>query len=419
MYLKRLILYICLSTNLKMNFIKSANILQILLLILVASSCKNETKEISEMELKDAALPKNILPKMKPLENETPILTTDYIAEKKRKIDSFYNKNWPNNSMNGAFLVAQNGQIIYEKYDGYANFRDKTPITSTTPIHIASVSKVLTATAILKLVNAKRIDLDQKVTHYLKEFPYPDVTVRMLLSHRSGMRSYAYFTDRDKSVWDRHNTLTNQDILTLMGTKHIGLEQKTGTRFAYCNTNYAMLALIIEKVTQLSYREAMRQIIFKPLGMTNTFVLDFDKDKHNVAPSYKGNKVEIGIDYLDKIYGDKNIYSTPRDLLKFDRARNSPSFLEPELLAQVYVGYSNEHPGTKNYGLGIRMVNWPNGKNFYFHNGWWHGFTSSYITLKDENATIIALSNKYTKSTYAIRKLSVIFGDYPFKVEDE
>ena len=414
-----MILYICVSTNLKMTLIKRANIIQILLLILVASSCKNETKEISEAELKDSELPKGILPKMKPLENESPKLTTDYIAEKQKKIDSFYNKTWPNNSMNGAFLVAKNGQILYEKYEGFANFRDKTPITNETPIHIASVSKVLTATAILKLVNAKRIDLDQKVTHYLKEFPYPEVTVRMLLSHRSGMRSYAYFTDRDKNVWDRHNTLTNQDILTIMGTKNIGLEQKTGTRFAYCNTNYAMLALIIEKVTKLSFREAMDQMIFKPLGMTHTFVLDFDKDKKKVAPSYKGNKVEIGIDYLDKVYGDKNIYSTPRDLLKFDRARNSPSFLEPELLEQVYVGYSNEHPGTKNYGLGIRMVNWPNGKNFYFHNGWWHGFTSSYITLTDENVTIIALSNKYTKSTYAVRKLSVLFGEYPFKVEDE
>jgi len=354
---------------------------------------------------------------MKPLVNETK-LTADYIAEKHRQIDSFYNRNWPNNSMNGGFLVAKNGQIIYEKYEGYANLRDKTPITSDTPIHIASVSKVLTATAVLKLVNAKRIDLDQKVTDFLKEFPYPDVTVRMLLCHRSGMRSYAYFTDRDKSVWDRHNTLTNQDILTIMGTKNIGLEQRTGTRFAYCNTNYAMLALIIEKVTKMSYRNAMAEIIFKPLGMTNTFVLDFDKDKHNVAPSYKANRVEIGIDYLDKVYGDKNIYSTPRDLLKFDRARNSPSFLEPELLAQVYTGYSNERKGTRNYGLGIRMINWENGKNFYYHNGWWHGFTSSYIPLKDENVTIIALSNKFNRSTYAVRKLSVLFGDYPFQVKD-
>ncbi|MBP6550531.1 MAG: penicillin-binding protein, partial [Flavobacterium sp.] len=76
---------------------------------------------------------------MKPLENESPKLTTDYIAEKQKKIDSFYNKTWPNNSMNGAFLVAKNGQILYEKYEGFANFRDKTPITNETPIHIASV----------------------------------------------------------------------------------------------------------------------------------------------------------------------------------------------------------------------------------------------------------------------------------------
>jgi CubicO group peptidase (beta-lactamase class C family) len=400
-----------------MNYTKKAILLNLLLLNVIVSSCKNETKKVEKAALKDADLPKNVLPKMKPLVNE-PILTADYITEKHRQIDSFYNKNWPNNSMNGSFLVAKNGQIIYEKYEGYSNLRDKTPITSDTPIHIASVSKVLTATAVLKLVNAKRIDLDQKVTHYLPEFPYPDVTVRMLLSHRSGMRSYAYFTDRDKNVWDRHNTLTNQDILTIMGTKNIGLEQRTGTRFAYCNTNYAMLALIIEKVTKLSYRDAMAKIIFKPLGMTNTFVLDFDNDKKKVAPSYKANRVEIGIDYLDAVNGDKNIYSTPRDLLKFDRARYAPSFLEPELLAQVYVGYSNERKGTKNYGLGIRMINWDTGKNFYFHNGWWHGYTSSFITLQDENVTIIALSNKFTRSTYAVRKLSVIFGDYPFKIKD-
>ncbi|AOW10773.1 serine hydrolase domain-containing protein [Flavobacterium gilvum] len=401
-----------------MNLTKKTIILNLLLINILTGSCKKDIKQAENKEIKDADLPANVLPKMKPLVNEKPKLTASYIDEKHREIDSFYNRNWPNNSMNGSFLVAKNGQIIYEKYEGYANLRDKTPITADTPIHIASVSKVLTATAVLKLVNAKRIDLDKKVTDYLKEFPYPEVTVRMLLDHRSGMRNYAYFTDRDKSVWDRHNTLTNQDILTIMGTKNIGLEQKTGTRFAYCNTNYAMLALIIEKITKMSYRNAMAEIIFKPLGMTHTFVLDFDKDKHNVAPSYKANRVEIGIDYLDKIYGDKNIYSTPRDLLKFDRARNSPSFLEPDLLAQVYTGYSNERKGTRNYGLGIRMINWENGKNFYYHNGWWHGFTSSYIPLKDENVTIIALSNKFNRSTYAVRKLSVLFGDYPFKVKD-
>nr|WP_314834721.1 serine hydrolase domain-containing protein [uncultured Flavobacterium sp.] len=399
-----------------MNLLKKANILQIVLLTLVLSSC---TKEKKKVELSDAQLPKSILPSMKPLRNESPKLTAEYIKTTKEAIDSFYKKNWPGNSANGGFLVAKNGQIIYEKYEGYTNFRTKDSITSSTPLHIASVSKVLTATAVLKLVNAKRIELDQKVNTILKEFPFPDVTIRTLLNHRSGMRNYAYFTDRDKNIWDRHNILTNQDILTIMATKNIGLESKTDTRFAYCNTNYAMLALIIEKVTKRSYKDAMNTIIFKPLGMKNTFVFDYEKDKDKIVPSYKANRVEIGKDYLDAVYGDKNIYSTPRDLLKFDRARNSRTFLEPKLLNQVYKGYSNEREGKKNYGLGIRMINWETGQNFYFHNGWWHGNTSAYVTLQKEQVTMIALSNKFTRQTYNIRKLSKLFGDYPFETDDE
>ena len=399
-----------------MNFTKNTKILHISLLFLVLSSCNKEKKKI---ELNDAQLPKSTLPVMKPLKESEPKLTAQYIQTKKVSIDSFYKKNWPNNSANGSFLVAKNGQIIYEQYEGYSNFRAKTLITKSTPLHIASVSKVITATAILKLVNAKRIELDQKVNTILKEFPYPDVTIRTLLNHRSGMRNYAYFTDRDKTVWDRHNILTNQDILSIMATKNIGLEFKTDTRFSYCNTNYAMLALIIEKITKLSYKDAMHQIIFQPLGMKNTYVFDYERDNDSAVTSYKGNKVEIGKDYLDAIYGDKNIYSTPRDLLKFDRARNSSKFLNPDLQKQVYQGYSNERKGTKNYGLGIRMINWQTGQNFYFHNGWWHGNTSSYITLRKEGVTIIALSNKFTRKTYDVRKLAVLFGDYPFKLKDE
>ena len=204
-----------------------------------------------------------------------------------------------------------------------------------------------------------------------------------------------------------------------MATKGITLEYKTDTRFMYCNTNYAMLALIIEKVTGLSYPVAMQEMIFKPLGMKNTFVFDYEKDRKTAVPSYRGNNTQIGWDYLDTVYGDKNIYSTPRDLLKFDRARYAADFLKPELLKEIYVGYSNEHRGEKNYGLGIRMINWFSGQNFYFHNGWWHGNTSSYVTLQKENVTIISLSNKFTRKTYAVRKLSPIFGDYPFNIKDE
>ena len=159
-------------------------------------------------------------------------------------------------------------------------------------------------------------------------------------------------------------------------------------------------------------------MIFKPLGMNHTYVFDYKKDRETAVPSYKGN-MEIALDHLDAVYGDKNIYSTPRDILKFDLARNAPSFLNNKLRKQIYEGYSNEHKGTKNYGLGIRMIEWETGQKFYFHNGWWHGNTSSYISLGKENVTIIALSNRFTKNTYAVRKLAPLFGDYPFKTDDE
>ncbi|CAM3451591.1 serine hydrolase [Flavobacterium chungbukense] len=397
-----------------MIFLKKTKIPQILFSVLVLSSCGQNKK--TTLDTTQAV--EDTLPKMKPLGAEKKI-SQAYINSVVGRINHFYNKNWPNNTMNGSFLVAKNGQIIFEKYNGFANKNEGTKITAETPVQIASVSKVLTATAVLKLVNAGKIDLDQKVNTILKTFPYEECTIRMLLSHRTGMRNYAYFTDRDKSVWDRHNQLTNKDILDILATKDIGLESKTGTRFSYCNTNYAMLALIIEKITGLSYKEAMSEMIFKPLGMKNTYVFDDDKDRKKIVPSYKGNGVEIGFDYLDNVYGDKNVFSTARDLLKFDRARQSPDFLKPELLKQVYTGYSNERKGTKNYGLGIRMINWETGQNFYFHNGWWHGNTSSYITLKNEGVTIIALSNKMTRNTYAVRKLAPIFGDYPFNFKDE
>ncbi|WP_369618631.1 serine hydrolase domain-containing protein [Flavobacterium sp. CFS9] len=398
----------------KMSLLKKTNIPQILFLLLVLSSCGNDKKTTADT----TNTIEDTLPKMKPLGPEKRI-SQAYINSVAGRINHFYNKNWPNNTMNGSFLVARNGQIIFERYNGFANKNEGTKITAETPVQIASVSKVLTATAVLKLVNAGKIDLDQKVNTILKTFPYEDCTIRMLLDHRTGMRNYAYFTDRDKSVWDRHNQLTNKDILDILATKNIGLESRTGTRFSYCNTNYAMLALIIEKITGLTYKEAMHQMIFKPLGMKHTYVFDDDKDRKKIVPSYKGNGVEIGFDYLDNVYGDKNIFSTVRDLLKFDRARNSPDFLKPALLKQVYTGYSNERKGTKNYGLGIRMINWETGQNFYFHNGWWHGNTSSYITLMKEHVTIIALSNKMTRNTYAVRKLAPIFGDYPFNFKDE
>lgn len=384
--------------------------LKLTALLLLCMSCNSQEKKHS-IDRKTSII-------MEPSDTIYPKLTDAYINSKKSKIVHFFNKNWPSKNNNISFLVAKDGQIIYENYVGFGDIAKKTPITSQTPIHIASVSKVLTATAILKLVNAGKLGLNQKVNTVLKGFPYPLITVKNLLNHRSGMRNYAYFTN-EKGIWDRHKVMSNQDVLDVMINKKITLEYKTDSRFGYCNTNYAILALVIEKITGKKFSDAMKSMIFVPLGMANTFVYDYAKDKNVITPSYRGNGQKIAFDYLDAVYGDKNIFSTPQDLLKFDMARNTEYFLSPELRNQIYQGFSNEHKGQKNYGLGIRMINWETGQNFYFHNGWWHGNMSSYVTLKKENVTIIALTNKNSKNVYRVRNLAPLFGDYPFKVEDE
>ncbi len=386
--------------------------IQLLAIILLAVSCSKQekTEEIIVKVNKDG------LPVMMPMHEEMPKLTKAYVDDKRYGVTMFFEKLWSEKNDNVAFLVAKNGQIIYENYMGFANKRTGEMITKDMPLHIASVSKVLTSTAILMLIDAKKIELDKKLNTIITDFPYPDVTIETLLNHRTGMRNYAYFTD--KGNWDKHKTLTNEDIITVMNEKNIQLETKTNTHFSYCNTNYAMLALVIEKVTGMSYPKAMKAMIFEPLGMTNTFVFEIDKDRDIIAPSYKGT-MEIAIDYLDGVYGDKNIYSTPRDLLKFDKARYAPFFLNADLLKKVYKGYSYESKGTRNYGLGIRMIEWEKGEPFYFHNGWWHGNTSSFINLRKEKVTMIVLSNKYTKKTYQTKRLAALFGDYPFKLDDD
>jgi CubicO group peptidase (beta-lactamase class C family) len=357
------------------------------------------------------------IPVMQPLQKELPQLSPEYLNDKRYGASMFFEKTWSQKNDNVSFLVAKNGQIIYENYMGFANKRTDEKITNETPLHIASVSKVLTATAVLMLIDTKKIKLDQKVNTLIEKFPYPEVTVQTLLNHRSGMKNYAYFTYENNN-WDKKKILSNDDIVKVMVEKQIPLESKTDTRFSYCNTNYAMLALIIEKVTGLTYPEAMREMIFAPLGMKNTYVCDFEKDRGNIVPSYKGNNVEIGTDYLDAVYGDKNIYSTPRDLLLFDTARYAPFFLNPDLIKKMYKGYSYESKGIRNYGLGIRMSEFEKGEPFYYHNGWWHGNTSSFINLRKEKVTIIALSNKFTKKTYQTKRLAALFGDYPFKLND-
>jgi CubicO group peptidase (beta-lactamase class C family) len=394
------------------------NIKYVLLLMsfVLLLSCKEE-----KIIKKKAIRPKQKVDSIytfQPFEGEMPNISNKEKNKIKNGVQTYYNTHFVPNDFSGSFLVTKNGHIIFERYAGMSNYEGKEIITATTPLHIASLSKVLTATTILLLVDSEKITLNQKVNTILLDFPYQDITIRNLLNHRSGIRNYSYFTDK-KAIWNQKDTLHNKDLISIINKNNIDLEFKPDTHFSYCNTNYALLALIIEKITKMDYRTAMKKLVFDPLQMTNTFVYDLKKDSKTASKSYKGNKLRYANTYLDDIYGDKNIYSTPRDLLKFDMATYNPNFLNKKLLDEVFKGYSYESHGTKNYGLGIRMYEWENGKKMFYHNGWWHGNTSAYLKLKDEKATIICLSNKFTRATYKIKVLSSLFGNYPFEIKSK
>lgn len=386
----------------------------LLVLFYFLTSCKEDKTSVEKI----VKIEKDTFPHIHPNLAKQKKLTTSYLTENSRKIDLFYKKYWDKNKVSGGLLIAKDGQIIFERYDGYSNFATKKKIDANTPIHLASVTKRITAAAVMVLVNDGKIELDEKVNAILSSFPYPEITVRTLLNHRSGLTNYAYFFD-DPKVWDHSKQVTNQDILNAYIKFEAPLDFKTDKHFAYCNTNYAMLALIIEKVTGLNYREAMKKIIFQPLGMEHTFVLNYTKEIENVSQSYKGNYRKHELNHLETVYGDKNVYSTPRDLLKFQQAVASKDYLTPDLISEVFKGYSYEKQGTRNYGLGIRMMEWKDGKKLFYHNGWWHGNTSSYVDLRDENVVIIALSNKYTTMTYKSFLLATLFGDYPLKLKKD
>lgn len=312
---------------------------------------------------------------------------------------------------NGSVLVAKNGNIVYERYKGFKYpEKKKDSITLHTAFHLASVSKTFTAMATLKLWQEGKLDIHDQVAKYLPGFPFEGTTIQMLLSHRSGLRNYVHFMDR--SGWDKRKFLSNADVLQYMIAHPKDVRgAPPGRHFEYSNTNYALLALIIEKVSGLTYPDYLSKTFFQPLQMQDSYVFKLE-DTATAMQSYYQTGRRFRLEFLDQVYGDKNVFSTVRDLYKWDQALRSGQVFTKGIVDSAYAPYSFEKPGKRNYGLGWRMLLIPNGKKLIYHNGWWHGSRTVFIRMMDEDATIIALCNNDYKRVYSAKKLCDLFGDY-------
>lgn len=332
---------------------------------------------------------------------EMPKLNEQWIKKARFASDTFFHHFLSNPDFNGQFLVGKNSTVVYSKSVGKANLENNLPITDTTPIHVASISKVATSLAVLRLCDQKKIDLNKSVKHYLKKFPFPEIRVRDLLTHRSGLPQYYYFTDH---YTDRKKVLSNEAVLNLMIKHKVPLNFRPNAHFTYCNTNFLMLALIVEQVTGHKFPKAMKRLVFDPLEMKHTFILHKKSFFERISQSYSAGKVKQAFTYLDLIYGDKNMYTTAKDLFRMNLGTYSPKFLSTKMRKEMFRGYSYEKSGERNYGLGIRMIEEPNSKLFY-HTGWWHGNLGMFAMARKDTLCVIAISNVYNRKVQKLKPL--------------
>lgn len=310
---------------------------------------------------------------------------------------------------NGQVLVARHGTIVYSRCFGFADFRNSTALTAETPFQLASISKTFTSTAILLLHQEGKLHIDSLVLNYIPEFPYPGITVRHLLNHTSGLQNYMWVMER---FWTQSRMPSNEDMLATFIKHKRPLDFVPGTRWAYSNTGFAVLGLLVERVSGQRYPDFLRERIFTPLGMLNTFVYDVHQElkPENRAYGFRPNR---GRYYLipdvshDGVFGDKGIYSTAEDLYKWDQAIYRNELLSPELWHLAFEKAQLKNTNTVNYGLGWRLQSFRDHRIVH-HPGRWNGFRTSFKRYIDDEATLILLSNTNTNIAGLVERMQEI-----------
>jgi len=289
----------------------------------------------------------------------------------------------------GTILVARSGRILFRQSYGMANYELRVPNSNETRYHIASVAKPFTAAAILQLQEQGRLSVSDHVSKYVPDFPNGDqITLDNLLTHSSGIPDINGLEDYDTFARSPHTI--DQLVAKFAG---LPLEFAPGSKQRYSNSNYILLALILEKVSGESYENYLRKNIFEPAGMHDSGV---DGDASRLIPLAASGYNPAGISGFDKApyvdwsskTGAGSLYSTVEDLYRFDRALNTEALLKRTTQQKYFVEGDDNVYGwyTWNSRLGHRLL---------AAKGHGPGFTAELDRFPDDDVTIIVLSNSY------------------------
>jgi len=314
--------------------------------------------------------------------------------EKSLAIDKYFQNIHKRRGFNGCALVAQNGKVIYKKAFGWADFKTKEPLKTASAFQLASVSKQFTAVAIMMLKEKGKLNYDDDVQKFIPEFPYQNISIRMLLAHRSGLPNYTYFCDH--LCPDKETPISNKKVIQMFAQHRPPLYFRPNRRHQYSNTGYCVLAAIVEKISEKPFENFMKREVFEPMGMHHSLI--YNKANFPEIPNQvsgyilNGRKAEP--DFLDGVVGDKGVYSTVEDLYRWDMALHNGKFLKKSTLEEAHTPANKDLRGNRNYGFGWRIYFNETNEKIVYHGGWWHGFKTYFMRNIPKETTVIILTNR-------------------------
>lgn len=301
-------------------------------------------------------------------------------------LDSLMNLYESEDDFNGSILIAQQGEILYSRSVGYANFNSGLKLDISTPMPLSSNTKTFTTLGVMILKERGLLNYNDMVNKYLRSLPYDDLTITHLMTSTSGLkRLYNKAANGDDLV-------TIQEMIEYCSKKKPKLSFKPGDKFLSSVAGYCLLAGIIERVSGKKISQFMDDEIFKPLNMDHTFFLTENNWEIPRAISYDSNNKEKEW-FLGSYNGGIGIYSSPKDILKWDQALYSNKLVSKETIRQAYQKIQLKDGSFSPMTFGSWM-RWKEQENLIFKNGDWVANNSILFRDIDHNLTIIIMNNR-------------------------
>lgn len=304
-------------------------------------------------------------------------------------------------------LASKDGQVVFRNHYGMANLEKSLPLSTDMIFEIGSMTKQFTSTAVLQLVEQGLVRLDDPIQKYVPYFPEKahTVTIHHLLSQTSGIPE---FFDVDEDEFHILNTKhTPEELIAYY--KDRPLNFVPGSQFEYSNSNYPLLGVVIESVSQLPLSAYFEQALFGPLGMANTS-LWYQQEAENATPIPLGYRRNQHHDLVrsppvtgSTVYAAGGIVSTLADLNKWNQELASPTILSKKIIKQLTKENKTLNNDKTGYGYGFFIENFAGYRSIQ-HGGNMYGFTSTGMYLPKAEVFVCVLSNLAFENTKNIAK---------------